>query len=338
MIENLNMIADRIKADDVGKQDMYAQLSGLRMNESGRVMVKGKSFGMTDYAVGQIFTKLRIPVGYGKRLMAERPDLVAREFNYWVSREPDRRILVRYREGSDSRIPSRDNEIRAFLSDKYARVNNKDMFDALDSIVSYSDQEVNVSLFGLDDHRAHIRLTFPDMTSRFGVALGGQDDDIVAGVDILNSEVGASRLIVSPVVWRLVCSNGMRAWRADGEGLRQRHIHIEPSELRERMAIAMKDSITESDTMIEKLRSTRVRKVYDPYEIIEKLAKKEMYSEDLTEMIQDNFGIEPDYNVYGIINAFTRTARDFDIKHRLNLERLAGKLITDDLLKEFDAA
>ncbi len=48
-------------------------------------------------------------------------------------------------------------------------------------------------------------------------------DVIEHGIDIANSELGLRSVQVTPVTYRLVCSNGMRSWKSEAT-MRMRHV------------------------------------------------------------------------------------------------------------------
>jgi hypothetical protein len=62
-----------------------------------------------------------------------------------------------------------------------------------------------------------LRITLPTE----GVAVR-RDDVIEYGLDIGNSEIGLRSMQVTPVTYRLICTNGMRAWRSEA-ATRLRH-------------------------------------------------------------------------------------------------------------------
>lgn len=315
-------ILESIENDDRNKEDFTHSLSRVRMNQEGKVLLPGSDrfYNLSDYAMTQAFTRLGIPAKYGKKLYEERPDLVADQFNHWVNSD-DRGVFVRTRQTVDGGM------IRAFLSDKYAALDNRDMADALVRVIRHI-PDTEVVNFHLGERRTHIRLSFPELTSDFGVTVGGQRDIVRVGIDIDNSEVGNSSLRVIPMVLRLVCTNGMRAWVTDGDVFEQRHIHLTRQELYGRMSRAIVQSISSGDEVLEIMRDSRAIPVEDPMKTIETLAKKQTYSQDLTDRLKTNFTIEPENNLYGVVNALTRTARDTEnIEQRIEIEDFAGQLI-----------
>ena len=335
VVTRFNEILRRIEEDDKNKMDVEIGLNELRMLPTGNIVRKGREtlngLELSDYAMTQAFNRIGIPVRYGKRLFAERPDLVADQFNHWVSQE-QRRVLIRFRNNGNTGI------IRGFLSDSYTKLDNRDVMNALHEVVKEI-PNAEVEGFYLDDRRTHIRLTLPELSVDFGEAVGetvdGMRDILRVGVDIINSEIGASSLVVSPLVFRLVCLNGLRAWREEGDVFRQRHIHLSSQELFGRMNEAVGSAIKAGDELIERMYETKKFKVESPLEVIEKLSKKQMYSQELIETAKTNYLIEPSKDLYGVMNAFTRTARDLKNEQRLEVERFAGSLLTDSTMRDF---
>ena len=79
--------------------------------------------------------------------------------------------------------------------------------------------------------------------------------------------------------------------------------------------------------MLETLNNVRKIKVTNPLSVIEELAKKQMYSQNLIDQAKKNFMIEPENSLYGVVNAFTRTARDLPNERRLEVEAYAGEIL-----------
>ena len=326
--QDLKRKFDRLKhtleQEEKTKRDMWVNLSDLFMGKDGRIRRKSRNgvdgLELSDYAMTQAFNRIGIPVKYGKKLMAERPDLVADQFNHWVSKD-DRVVLIRMRINEDG-----TGFIRGFLSDKYSILDNIQVFESLEKVLQQS-PTANLASFYIDDKRAHMRITFPDLTADFGISTEGKHDVLQVGVDIVNSEVGASSLRVTPLVYRLVCLNGLKAWSADGDPFVQRHIYLTSNELFGRMNTAIVDAIKGGDEMLETLNNVRKIKVENPLEVIEELAKKQMYSQNLIDQAKANFMIEPENSLYGVVNAFTRTARDLPNERRLEVEAYAGEIL-----------
>ncbi len=322
MGKQFEQLLKRVEQDDRGKEDKIVSFGSVRMNPQGLIETKGRNpLQLTDHATTQVFSKLGIPVRYAKRLMEERPELVADQFNHWVRKE-DGDVLLRMRKAN-----GQQGLIRAVLSDRYSILDNKDVMVALQQVVNELPQ-AEILQSNLNDRITNIRLAFPELTAEFDKTVTGEKDLIKVGVDIDNSEIGVSSLRVMPVTYRLVCTNGMRAWVKDGDLFEQRHIHLTSDELYMRMSGAIVNAIKAGDGLIKVMRQAKGIKVASPLDLIKELAQKEEYSKKLTDALTENFMIEPENNIYGVINAFTRTARDIEnTERRLDLEEYAGNML-----------
>jgi hypothetical protein len=181
------------------KVDVVTPASQLRAVE-GRLVIRGADATITDDGVTVadgtytptvvcdegLADKLGVPVAYLKRLRETRPDLYDANVNGWLH---GRRALVRgvtgggagpvgevIRDGvpADPRAflvrcfrgdDTGEGIARAFLSDRYARVDNLDVLvTALDGI---RDAGVPVDIDGgdLTDRRMVVRVTCPDIAA-----------------------------------------------------------------------------------------------------------------------------------------------------------------------------
>ena len=75
---------------------------------------------MTDHAHGQIADRVGIPKRYYDQMKAEAPALLADNVNHWFQETPERRM-----------IGTLDGQARAFLSDRYRRIDNEQIADAV---------------------------------------------------------------------------------------------------------------------------------------------------------------------------------------------------------------
>ena len=172
--------------------------------------------------------KLDVPVSYLKRLREDRPDLYDANVNGWlhgrkaktrlsadgqtetVLREPvpadPRSFLLRAFRGDDDGT----GIARAFLSDRYAPIDNLDVLvSALDGIRD-AGVEVNIDGGDLTERRMVVRVSCPQVTalapallagyrSPFTGESGSDNPTVWAGFQISNSEVGGGAFTITPV-------------------------------------------------------------------------------------------------------------------------------------------
>ena len=170
------------------------------VNEAGNPV----RYGVTPLARRQLADKLKIPHAYFERMREEQPVLLDRNVNTWLQSEDDRRMLR-----------TLDGQVRAVLSDRYRRLDN---FDLAESVLPILQQlpDVRFESVELTETRMYLKC----ITSRLTYEMA-PGDVVQAGVVISNSEVGQGTLSVQPLVFRLVCRNGLIA---PDRALRKTHV------------------------------------------------------------------------------------------------------------------
>ena len=78
------------------------------------------TFGINENAHAQISARLGIPYRYYQRMQKETPDLLDNNINTWLEKTPERRM-----------IRVLDGNVRAFLSDRYRRLDNLELCAAV---------------------------------------------------------------------------------------------------------------------------------------------------------------------------------------------------------------
>lgn len=306
--------------DDLNKRDVTVPLGWTKMRDDGMFMIGEEEYGYDEnYGLSQVFSRMGMPVNYEKELLADRPDLVAMQYNHFAQARADKSVLVRFREQDGKRT------IRGFLSDMYAPIDNKDVYGAFAEIKNKLD--VETESFYMDEGRSRMRLVFPETEVSAGKLKHGVNDIIKVGFDIINSEIGRSSVQISPLVYRLVCTNGMKAWKQEGDVFRQRHSYVHIMEIKASLLESIQSSLVSSKDLIDAFISTKGMLVNDPLKMITDLGKREKFSERFIELTKEQYHIEPDHNMFGVINAYTRSAQLVSDEVRLDVERFAGKLL-----------
>lgn len=189
-----------------------------------------------------ISSKLQIPLSYVRRLRAERPDLYDQNVNGLlrgkyrngpdgpnVLFEPEERsFLVRTFRGDDSE----EGIARAFLSDRYAVMDNLDALTAALDGVKQAGVDIEIDGCDLTDRRMYVRIKAPQVQvlapellagykSPFSGASGTENPTVFAGLVISNSETGGGAFQIVPRLIVEVCNNGMTITR---DAMRQIHL------------------------------------------------------------------------------------------------------------------
>lgn len=172
---------------------MKNEPSGLSLDVEG---ING-GLGITDTAHSQIGTYLDIPSRYYRRMRAESPELLAHNVNHWLHTSTD---------NSERRmLRTLDGNARAFLSNRYRRIDNEQIAETVLPIILQMDG-ASVESCEITETKMYIKVVNPRIQAQVTVG-----DIVQAGISISNSEVGCGSVMVSPLIYRLVCSNGMIA-------------------------------------------------------------------------------------------------------------------------------
>ena len=186
---------------DAAKEDYLVNTNCLRMEVddgvpklrlAGREEVQLSPLDIRATAHRQIGAYLDIPVRYYNKMLEEEPELLACNVNRWFQHNPEQRMLRAIA-----------GHARAFLSKRYRRIENLDIarftLPRLEQL-----PEARVESCEITDSRMYIKVVNPRLQAE--VVPG---DVVQAGVIISNSEIGQGAVWVKPLVYRLVCSNGM---------------------------------------------------------------------------------------------------------------------------------
>lgn len=320
------------------KQDMIvpSSLMACRTDTEGGCMMTIEasgataSYGITNLARRQLAEKLKIPFAYFERMRLDQPDLLDSNINTWLQADRERRL-----------IRTLDGQVRAVLSDRYRRLDNYDLAESVLPILQQL-PEVRFESVELTETKMYIKVVTP--RTRFEMAPG---DVVQAGLVIMNSEVGHGTLSVQPLIYRLVCSNGLIA--AD-RGLRKTHVgRIQQTE-EEAITVFRDDTLAADDKafflkvrdvveaavseasfvqIAQKMQKTLgIPLTGDPVRTVEVLANRYTLNEAERAGVLRHLVIEGDLSGYGLINAVTHYSQEIDDYDRATeFEALGGKLI-----------
>ena len=115
-------VAAEIERQARTKQDYIADTRQLALADDGRTLTLDRqgTFDVKDLALQQIGAHAGIPVPYMRRMQAEAPALLARNFNHWFQAK-----------GAQRMVRTLDGGARAFLSSRYARIDNLEVAETV---------------------------------------------------------------------------------------------------------------------------------------------------------------------------------------------------------------
>lgn len=127
----LQELAIEIQRQAGAKKDYLVDTGAMCMTDFGRMQIGDMDeLGINEVAHQQIGQYLDIPWKYYDRMRQEQPRLLAENVNQWLhaGQEPTNRM-----------VRTLDGNVRAFLSDRYRRIDNVQVAEAVLPIISGMD-------------------------------------------------------------------------------------------------------------------------------------------------------------------------------------------------------
>jgi len=333
--KTLNQLTAEVERQMHSKKDFIFPTSFLAFTIKGELFNKkdkeSKSSPLTSYAHRQVATYSGIPQQYYEKMLIEQPDLLATNVNRWLETK---------KAGSKRLVRTLDGKIRAILSDSYLPIDNHDILRALLPQIIESGCEI-VSC-DITERKLYIKALSPKTTDEIKVG-----DTVQAGVLIQNSEIGCGRIEISPLVYRLVCKNGLivndMSHTRHHLGRRVPDSDIEVNGIYSRETImadigtfllkardSVKAALNQSvfSQIVNKMREATEQKIENVEEAIEEVTNKYAFSEEESKLITGNMFAGGDTSRFGLVNAITATAHDItDYDRSVEIERIGGEVL-----------
>lgn len=340
--KTLTELAAELTRQNDAKQDFLLDTRNLVMDadETGAVltMVNEKTgastmLGINEVAHTQIGSTLNIPKAYYDKMLTHNPALLAENVNAWFNNEPKTRM-----------VRTLDGTARAFLSERYRRIDN---FDLANNVLPILQQYPDLDYVSneVTDTRMYIKIVNKRLTKE--VKPG---DYVQSGLIITNSEVGMGTVTIQPLLYRLVCTNGMVV-NDIKTGTRRRHVgkgnlanddyvlYASDTLLADDHALMLKirDTIKASldevhfGNLIENMRQTTEVNIETNHipEMMKLAAPQFGFTLKEGEGILDHLIRGGDLTLYGFANAVTRYAQDVHSYDRsTELEEIGYDILT----------
>lgn len=303
---------------------------GVKIPPQYALKVNGHGeFGVTDTAHEQLAGRLGIPKMYYDKMRVSAPQLLEGNVNHWFKAQPEKRM-----------VRTLDGNARAFLSDRYRPLDNYDLAETV--IPRLTQNGCRIESTALTEKRLYIKA----VTERLTLEVK-KGDVVQAGIVISNSEIGAGSVKVEPMVFRLVCLNGMIA---NDASMRKYHVGRsgDAGDLAEEF---FKDSTRRADDkafwmkvrdvvdgafredifkrIVERMKlSTENEITADPVKVIEVVAKKYGLQESEGTGVLRHLIKGGDLTQWGLVNAITRASQDVEEYDRATeMERYGGQVL-----------
>ena len=288
-------------------------------------------YPVTDHAHTQIAARLDIPAKYYNRMKTLAPALLAANVNEWFHSKPERRM-----------VRTLDGEMRAFLSDRYRRLDNFDLAEAVLPILAEMGDGMRIISTELTDSRMYIKV----INERLELEVK-KGDVVQAGIVISNSEVGKGALKVEPLIYRLICTNGMIA---QDHSKKRYHVGRNAEEgesyelfrdetlkaddhaffLKVQDTVRAAVDIVKFTTIVDRMREATEQRIEgNPIKAVEVVSDHFGFSKQESSGILQHLIQGGDLSAYGLLNAITRTSQDVDDYDRCTeLERDGSRVLS----------
>ena len=339
--KTIQELYQKLEEQRENRKDMIADTRSLIVNSADGISSLSVSTGddvmsyvVSDVAHRQIADRLGIPFKYYDRMRLEYPTLLDQNINGWLMKNPEKRMLR-----------TLDGRLRAFLSDRYRRLDNLELVDHVLPVIA---QMKGCSIESCDITETHLYMKVINRTMKTELTPG---DVVQAGFVISNSEIGLGALKVEPLVYRLVCRNGMIS-----KDLAHKKYHagkqVEDTdnayELYSDETLAADDkayflkvqdivsaAVDEAkfNLTVDKMRaSMNIPTGDNPVKTVEVLGDKYILNKTERATILRHFIMSNDYTAFGLVNAVTRSSQDIDDYNRATeLERLGGAILDESM-------
>jgi hypothetical protein len=219
----------------------------------------------------------------------------------------------------------RDDEVTTIVSQRYAALDPTEFVDTLrEALVAHDllrEVRVRVVATGVTDL---LRLVLP--SEQVAVKVG---DVTALGIDVSTSCFGRSAVHVRTMLWRLVCTNGMRSTERLGS-FSFRHIG-DTQRLRDGLSDAIPTAVFHGRGLMTQWRTAVDVFIEDVAAEIEALTDLTVAERKRVEAAVAQEAHVPQLperiDLYGFVNGLTQAAHESETSRRLELEGLAGALL-----------
>ena len=343
--KTLKALAAELKRQHENKHDFIVNTHNLQLQTNSRgeskltftFNNKPITFGVNDNAHQQIATKLNIPLRYYQKMQLDSPQLLDQTVNDSFKKLAENRMLR-----------TLDDTARAFLSDRYRRIDNLEICAAIYPFIE-STKFLSVESAEVTD--SHLYLKVINKRIKAEISKG---NIIHAGFVISNSEVGEGCLKVEPLIFNSVSKNALifkdclhktnhigRQFKSSSSAYEipadERNYNANIfAKLQNDIQAAISDNET-FETIVQLLKqSKQIPLQKDIVKSVESLANDFALSPNERGDILRQLLISEDHSRYGLINAISAASKISNSYERATeLEHIGGELLTLSVPTQF---
>tara|TARA_R100001244_G_scaffold14245_1_gene15798 strand:- start:363 stop:1565 length:1203 start_codon:yes stop_codon:yes gene_type:complete len=310
------------------REDFLAPVKDIQaiVNDGGEFAftVQDREFAPTDWALQQFSIRSKVPsstVIQKLRSQEDADDQDSEVMAYLANnslRRLDQDKVYRMRTYTDGTC-------RAFVTDKYAPIDNRWYLDQLRENLP----EGRLSHWRGDEDTIFGNILLPDTIIDYGQS---DDSDYGGMLSIGNCEIGKRRISQVPSLFRSICLNGCIWGQCKGKEIKKRHIgEIDLQELSYAIYENIEAQLPLLDAGVRKLLALReleveeakMQQVFATVAMDHKLTKKEV-SEVFRQWGQFE---RDDRNLFGVVNAVTRAGQTLDNMSWVRFDGIGGSLM-----------
>ena len=233
-------------------------------------------------------------------------------------------------------VRTHNNKVRGVLSNNYGTFDDLRLFQMIKNILGSKINDVEVRSFFKDDDSGHtnMQLFWKNDNIDIGPGPDGKPDIIKRGFNCSNSELGMGSIRISPMIWRLWCTNGAVREVASQASM-MRH-YGDPKLLEKKIGALIYNMDIFHNEMIARLKKAKEEKItkIEIEKFIRETAKSYAINDDQSNLVVTAWHKEEGNSKFHVANAFTRAAHEseaFDGHAGYELEVIGNKIIDSDL-------
>jgi hypothetical protein len=322
-----DQVMESITKSEEEREDRLVDLKDINpmVGDGGKFVfeIGSEQYRPTDWALAQFAGRLNLPSSSVIRELLNRKD------SDWE----DADVAVRIAKNSMRRADQdkkyrlrtyKDGTLRAFVTDKYAPIDNRWYMETLNELLPNS----VYSHWRGDDDTIYGNILMPDTILNYG-----QDDDSDYGgmLSIGNCEIGHRRISQKPSLFRSICMNGCIWGQTEGKSIDRRHIGtIDLVDLKKRIVDNVEKQLPLIPLGVRKFLGLRSFEVVGSMKatLAAICSKHKLDKNESTEMLLQFSQHEKDHrNLFGVVNAITRAGQTMDNESWVRLDELGGELV-----------
>lgn len=308
---DFNKILERANEIQAKCNDYIVAANDIRMDDQLRLNFNDQQLPMSAFASSGMCGKLKVPSMYFARLAEnDKKALAAENINTWLEDNKKQYFIREY-----------DGYIRGFLTGNYSVYDAPEILQSISEVFDMNKFKVKGSF--INEERLHMRLIDTEM-------LPIEGEDLFAGITLDSSDVGRSGLSVRFFIYKQVCTNGLVIAKSSGNLFKQKHIGIAHDDF----VAGLKDGLNTfyelKDKVAQSISETSQIPIEDDIEeLIESIKKSTGLSQEACEEVVYLMDNRYSHNKWGLINGITEVAQKYTLDRRIELETIAGNMLTN---------